>query len=257
MHIFSFPLNLILALLWAGGTLWLWISRRKSIAVSLLLSKGGSLWAIGLFLAFCLVVGITGNRELTKSWFFIILMLYIQTTLLLVIFRGWRERSATGASLGPIRWRFLLNHLGLLTAISSAFWGYPDSETIRIQAMRDIPSREAFGMDGSATWLKYDIEFKNLKIDTYENGMPSMYQADIIVDDDPVSIKVNDPYSKGFGEDIYLVSYDAEAGEDSPYCILEIVREPWKYGAVAGIIMMLAGAFMLFITGPSIKGEDN
>lgn len=257
MQIFSFPLNLILALLWVGGTIWLWINKRKSLFVEFLLSKGATLWGIGIFLIFCLVIGITGRRELTKSWFFIILMLYLQTTLFLVILRGWRAKTATGAALGPIRWRFLVNHLGLLIAVSSAFWGYPDSETLRIQAFRDTPSREAFGMDGSSVWLKYDIVLNELKTEKYENGLPAMYQADLSVDGKTVSIKVNEPYSKGFGEDIYLVSYDAESGQDPAYCILEIVKEPWKYGALAGIIMMLAGALMLFLCGPSIKGEDN
>jgi hypothetical protein len=61
-----------------------------------------------------------------------------------------------------------------------------------------------------------------------------------------VSITVNDPYSVGFGEDIYLVSVN----KDNNYCILQIVREPWRYFALAGIVMLIAGAFMLFIKGP-------
>jgi hypothetical protein len=39
-------------------------------------------------------------------------------------------------------------------------------------------------------------------------------------------------------------------GAESSYCILEIVREPWKYLTVAGIVMLLAGALLLFIGGP-------
>ena len=55
---------------------------------------------------------------------------------------------------------------------------------------------------------------------------------------------VNRPYGVRFGQDIYLAS----VSEDS--CVLQIVREPWRYFALAGIIMLLAGAFLLFINGP-------
>ena len=44
--------------------------------------------------------------------------------------------------------------------------------------------------------------------------------------------------------------YVFSAGEESNWCVMQIVREPWKYWAFAGIIMMLAGAFLLFIQGP-------
>ena len=69
-------------------------------------------------------------------------------------------------------------------------------------------------------------------------------------------IEVNDPYTRAFGEDVYLVGYDAAAGSESSYCILEIVREPWKYVTVAGIVLLLAGAVLLFIGGPSKRAES-
>jgi hypothetical protein len=59
-----------------------------------------------------------------------------------------------------------------------------------------------------------------------------------------VSISVNHPYSVNMGEAIYLASLSEGS------CVLQIVREPWRYFALAGIILMLAGAFMLFIKGP-------
>ena len=69
-------------------------------------------------------------------------------------------------------------------------------------------------------------------------------------------IEVNDPYTYTLGEDVYLVGYDAAAGSESAYCILEIVREPWKYVTVAGIVLLLAGAVLLFIGGPSKRVES-
>ena len=162
------------------------------------------------------------------------------TVLLYVVIRGWR--SATG-----VRWRFLLNHGGLLLALSSAFFGAPDSEELRLQALRNVPVREAFRMDGTRTWLPYEVELKDFRVEVFDNGTPSSYEADVIVDGKMVTLEVNHPYSIGLSEDIYLSSYDRDDGE---YCALQVVREPWKYPALAGIFTMLAGALLLFIHGP-------
>jgi hypothetical protein len=70
------------------------------------------------------------------------------------------------------------------------------------------------------------------------------YTAIVSIDNQIHKIQVNHPLSRGIGEDIYLVS----TGDG--YCVLEIVCEPWKYFALAGIIMMIAGAVILFIKGP-------
>jgi uncharacterized membrane protein HdeD (DUF308 family) len=38
-------------------------------------------------------------------------------------------------------------------------------------------------------------------------------------------------------------------------CVLQIVREPWRHTALAGILLMIAGALLLFIQGPAGKRE--
>ncbi len=231
---FSFPLNLILALLWAGSMFWLWRSRRKSLFVRFILSKAATISAISLLLVFSVIIGITGLRSLVHSWGFVAVLLYFQTVLFFVLVRGRRP---------------FIHHIGLFIAVSSAFWGAPDSETYRMKAVRDIPVREAFRLDGSAAHLSYAVELKDFRTEMWDNGVPSMYEADVVVDNEEVTLKVNHPYARGIGEDVYLFG----AGDGSGYCVLQIVREPWKYGALAGIILMLAGAFLLFIEGPRVR----
>lgn len=259
VYFFAFPLNLILALIWAGSMIWLWKTRRKSLFVSFLLSRGASIWAISIFLLFCLFIGLTGMRRIVGTWVFVAFILYFQTVLLFVILRGWRAQTATGAHLGKIRLRFMLNHAGILLAVASACWGAPDTQTLGLRAVRDVPVREAFRKeDGQSAWLPYEIELTDFKVETYENGVPAMYEADVLIDGEPVTLKVNHPYSKGFGKNIYLTGYDASAGEDSEYCIIQVVSEPWKYGAVTGIVLMLAGALLLFAAGPKKRyGEED
>ena len=48
----------------------------------------------------------------------------------------------------------------------------------------------------------------------------------------------------------WLTGYDTRNVGNTRYCILQIVRQPWKYVMVTGILMMLAGAVLLFINGP-------
>ena len=243
MSFFAFPLNLISALLWIIAVVMSFRHARDSKAVRFMLSPAATLTAIGLFSLACLIIGLTGNREWVRSVPFIIIYLFLMTVLLYVVIRGWKTGNI-------VRWRFLLNHAGLLLAMSSAFFGAPDSEELRLQVFKDTPAREAFRTDGARAWLSYEVELKDFRIETYNDGTPSSYEADVIVAGNPVTLKVNHPYSIGLAEDVYLSSYDSVSGE---YCILQVVREPWKYPALAGIIMMLSGALLLFIQGPRKK----
>ncbi len=228
---FAFPLNLILALIWAGIMFWLWRTRKKSLFVIYMLSRQATVLAISGLLICCLVIGITGIRTLVHTWIFVLLLFFFQTVLLFVLFRGWRQ---------------FIHHIGLLIVTASAFWGAPDSGTLRLKAEKGFPVKEAYRADGTSAWLPYELTLKDFRTETYDNGVPMMYEADVLIDDEEVTLKVNHPYSSSFGEDVYLTG----VGDGSGYCILQIVREPWKYGALAGIILMIAGAFLMFIEGP-------
>lgn len=253
---FAFPLNVVILTLWLVCALWLWNSRKKSLLVSYLLSPSATFSSILMLVAACLYMGFSGNRSFSSSWVFVAIVIHLQTVLMFVILRGWREATPTGARLGPVRIRFVLLHLGMLIALSSAFWGSPDSRTLRMKVMEGIPSNEAYAMDGSPEFLDYELELKDFDLQTYDNGMPSVYTAEILVAGKAAVLKVNHPFRAAFGENIYLSSYDAEAGSESDYCILQIVREPWKGVTLAGMVMMLAGALLLFIAGPRKRYND-
>jgi hypothetical protein len=158
---------------------------------------------------------------------------------LLVTLRGWRRSG------GEIRWRFLLLHAGLLLAVGAGFWGAPDSTELRLALGRSEEAEAAYKFDGGVSGLGYKVKMVDYTVEYSESGAPSLYEAKISIDgDEPVVLSVNDPYSVALGEDIYLASVNDQ------FCVLQIVREPWRYFALAGILMLLAGAFMLFIKGP-------
>ncbi len=235
---FAFPLNLLLAVLWATVWIWLWKNCPDSAPVRFVLSPVATISSLILLLAACLWVGLSGERRFVCSLVFVVLLLYLQTVLLLVIVRGWRRS-------GRIRWRFLLIHAGFLLAVGAGFWGSPDSSEARVKIGPGETVREAAGFDGRRMVLPYEICLEDYIMELSENGKPVHYEAVITIDGHkPVSITVNHPYGVRFGEDIYLTNV-SDSG-----CVLQIVREPWRYFALAGIVMLLAGAFMLFIRGP-------
>lgn len=228
IDILAFPLNLFLFLVWVMGCLSLWKRKRTGRFVRFMLSPRATVIAIGLFIVCSLIMGLTGWRVFSRTWIFVAVLLYFQTVLLFVLLRGWG------------RWRFVLLHLGLLVAVASSFWGAPDNKTSQMRVYVDDPSSEHMVLNS------FNV--------TYDDaGMPSDYTADMEIDGKDVVLEVNDPYQRSLTETIYLVGYDAEAGPYPSSCIIQIVREPYRYITLCGIVMMLAGAVLLFLGGPRKK----
>lgn len=232
---FAFPLNVLLFLLWAVSVLWLWKSCRKSLLVRFLLSSTATISAVILPLAGCIAIGITGHREWASTWISVAVLLYFQTVLAMVTLRGYRNV------------RFFLLHAGLLVTIASAFWGAPDSQSARVF----ISQGETVAAPG------YEISVKDINVEKDASGMPALYEVQLTIDDREECLRVNHPIRVGFGRNLYLVSCKESAEGSMPGCVLEEVYEPWRYGATAGIMMILAGAFMMFICGPRRKGQND
>lgn len=236
---FSFPLNLLLAVLWMLAWGWLWKRYPSSSVVRFLLSPAATISAIALLILSCLWLGLSGDENFVRSLVFVFILLYIQTVVFLITLRGWKR---TG---GKIRWRFLLIHAGLLLALGAGYWGSPDAYELRVKCSKGESVREAYEMDGGRRGLGYELTVTDFGIEYSEEGQPSDFHAIVTVKNGKdVLVKVNKPYNVRFGEDIYLSSVT-----DS-YCVLQIVHEPYRYFALVGIIMLLAGAFLLFIKGP-------
>lgn len=250
ISLLAFPVNMIMSVAWVYLLFLLWVKCPKSLFVRYMLSPGATILSVSLFLLYCFAIGLTGKRELVHTWGFALIMLFLLSVLQFVLMRGWRAQTATGARLGAIRWRFVFLHAGLIIALGSAFWGFPDSDSCRLRAWKGEIVNEAHRQDGTSVWLKYDVILEDFALTYGLDGKPSDYVAKLKVDGEEVLLRVNHPYTRSFGEDFYLFGYDQSAGDNPEYCILEIVEEPWKYAALVGVILMLAGALMLFIGGP-------
>lgn len=259
--LFAFPLNVVFAVLWLF-LLWKLYKEGKTLKItSILLSHRTSIFSIILFICGCLVIGLfpqlsdaeaemrrgftasLGCYNFMTSWIFIAMLFILLSNLALIIIHAFYHRKNA-------RKRFLLNHVGLWLALFAGFFGSSDTQTLRIPLYKDQPAREAYDMNGSSYYLDYEMELLSFQVDYYPNGSPSRFAADVRLANEEALLEVNHPYSYRLGEDVYLTGYDMKHGNKTDYCIVQIVRQPWKYLTVTGILMMLAGAVLLFINGP-------
>ena len=247
-HFFEFPLNIILGAIWIYSV---YILLRKNNCTNnitrVLVSPETTTFSLFLFVCGTLVIGMfpqlsaieaeqkegilgqLGFYNFMSSWIFVSILFILLSHLAAITIRGFKSRKKK-------RWRFLLNHAGVWLALFKE-------------------NNEALTMEGKHFYLDYDLQLTGFDADYYQNGMPKSYVAEVKVSDrhsgnsSQISLEVNHPYEYKFGEDIYLVGYDTRS--DKPqYCVLQIVRQPWKYIQLVGIIMTIAGAVGMFIGGP-------
>lgn len=251
----SFPINVVIILVLAGV---LFVCNREygnSKIIALLASKEMSVAAMIIMAAASLVIGIVPqtsdspyvivNRLLLDNFIsspvFYTSVLLLIVNLILVILRYKSSRTNI--------WRFRLNHIGLLVVICGLSFGAADTQRLRAVVNIGDTIDRAFDFKGYSKALNYSFSLKNFNVEYYDNGVPSAFSAVGEVNSKPIEISVNHPCRASWQDDIYLVGYDEQAGAGSEYCIIEFIRQPWKYIVVFGVVMMAIGALMLFKTG--------
>lgn len=240
LDIFSFPLNIFIVALWLGLIAIMFRNRTGNAFARFMLSRQATWLSLALMAMVGIVLGLQ-RKPSTTAWPVVVSLLFILSHLCFAILRGWRNAKG-------IRWRFCLTHVGLLLALGAGFWGAPDRGQWRVAA-HHYPSNEAYTMEGTQRFLPYTIELLSFHMEHAENGAPTHYEANIKVDNKNVTLRVNHPYSRTLSEKIYLVSFGKTLMGET-YAVIEIVKEPWQWLSATGIIMLIAGAVLLFIQGP-------
>lgn len=239
LDIFRFPANLLSMVLWLAVAIELYRQRAKWAISRFLLSQSATTLSLVVMVALGIVFGFQ-LRPATTSFTAIVAILFLMTHLALITIRGWRNERG-------IRWRFMVNHLGLLIAIGSAFWGAPDRVELRAVVEYSKPTTEAYDLDGRLRILDKEMQLEDFVVDYYDNGTPERFEAKVRIGEERATIRVNKPYNISLSESVYLVSYDTATPDESQYCIVEVVRDPWRYAKTAGIALMLVGAVMMFV----------
>ena len=247
LSIVRFPMNVILMALWLVLLVELYRRRARSRVAQAMLSQRATVFSLVLMAAVGVALGLQ-REPASTAWPTIVAVLFVLSHLTLVTLRGWRNGQG-------VRWRFVVNHAGLWLALVAGFWGAPDRVQMRAMVGREVPTREAFDMEGRTTMLDCEFQLIDFKIDYYAEGTPSMFEAVVAVDGEPVALRVNSPHHRTWSEMIYLVSYDVESPDAARYCVVEVVREPWRWLSVVGIVMLIVGAVLMFAAGPRKEGE--
>ena len=255
--LFAFPLGAALLVAMCVG-LWVveretdacsWVSSLRSVGMSLRLLTAIILWCV---VGGCLPQGETtgvpgvevdvwqrlGFRDFPSSWPFVCLLVALLAHLSLVIFHRLRVSSVRQQV------PFLLLHGGLWLAVAAGTVGSCDLRESRMAVLRSRPGRMAYLSSGRPMPLSYTLQMQDFRIERSEtDGTPVQYAATLLLDGRPIHLSVNHPYAVTWCEDLYLMSFDTAATAANPaYCVVQIVRQPWKWMLYAGLLLLLAGA---------------
>lgn len=148
---------------------------------------------------------------------------------------------------------FLLNHLGLFLAMTTATLGNADVQRLKMITVKGETEWRALDQKGLIIEMPIAIELKNFVMETYDDGSPKRFASDIKIltktkKNIQTTVEVNKPVEVD-GWKIYQYGYDTQMGAMSNISILELVSDPWLPLVYTGIYMMLGGAFCMFILG--------
>ena len=171
----------------------------------------------------------------------------------LTIIMGLTRQKVGGTWLNDMLsfWPFLLNHLGLFLALTTATLGNADMQRLKMITAVGEPEWRALNANGAVKEMPLAIELKRFIMETYDNGSPKRFASEIQIltktkKNIETVVDVNKPYEVD-GWKIYQYGYDTQRGADSQISILELVSDPWLPLVYTGIFMMLAGTVLLVL----------
>ena len=201
-------------------------------------------YAVGLTIIMGLTrqtVNGTWLNNMLTFWPFVLIYVYMAVILGVTILRRLRDIP------------FLLNHLGLFLAMTTATLGNADMQRLKMITTVGESEWRALTQEGAVREMPLAIELKQFIMETYDDGSPKRFASEIqILTKSGMNIQttvdVNKPVEVD-GWKIYQYGYDTRMGAMSQYSILELVSDPWLPLVYTGIYMMLGGAVCMFVMG--------
>lgn len=251
---FSWPVNGILLAGFLALIAIVFTLRKRVYGLKFLGTFHAAIPALVYAVALTLIMGLT-RQKVNGTWFnnmlsfwpFVLVYSYMALILgLVIINRALR-----------FEWKrdipFMLNHLGLFLAMTTATLGNADMQRLKMITVEGQPEWRALTADGAIREMPIAIELKKFIMETYDDGSPKRYasQIEILTKSGKkieTTIDVNKPVEVD-GWKIYQYGYDTMMGAESKTSILELVSDPWLPLVYAGIYMMLGGAVCLFAFG--------
>lgn len=211
------------------------LSGRTSIIVSL-----------GLAVISTLLQGIVGGSAIVDSWWFTLILLYLETTMGLALIDDIRHFRShpKGASLA---------HLGVFLVLFAGIFGKGDKSTVIMPAYQGETTAAAFDETGRKVTMPFMLTLKKFVLEEYEDmPVPKRYLSVISVADmkkgmRTLEVEVNHPAKVGQWR-IYQYNYDLSHGEGHSESIFKCVKDPWYNLAWPAMWLILLSGLVVFLT---------
>ena len=253
---FRWPVNGMVLAGFLGIVAIIFLLRKKVYGFQFIGTYRAAIPALVYAVVLTIVMGLTRQavngtwlNNMLSFWPFVLIYAYMAVILGLVVLRRFSMlrhcRSIRDVA-------FLLNHLGLFLAMTTATLGNADMQRLKMITVKGEPEWRALSQQ-QIVEMPLAIELKEFVMETYDDGSPRRFASDIQIltktgKNVLATVEVNKPVEVD-GWKIYQYGYDTQMGAMSNTSILELVSDPWLPLVYAGIYMMLGGAVCMFIMG--------
>ena len=264
--VFRWPVNGFVLAGFLGIIALIFLLRKRVYGCRFIGTYQAAIPALVYVVVLTIVMGMTRQKSLTSPieegsswinymlnfWPFVLIYVYIAVILGQIILRRTFNFHFSVFNLKrdiP----FLLNHLGLFLAMTTATLGNADMQRLKMIAVKGESEWRALNPQQLIVEMPFKIELKEFVMETYDDGSPRRFASDIQIltktgENIRTTIEVNKPVEVD-GWKIYQYGYDTQMGAMSQISILELVSDPWLPLVYTGIYMMLAGAVCMFVLG--------
>ena len=245
----------------------MFVLRKKVYAFRFIGTYQAAIPALIYAVVLTIIMGLTRQEvngkwlsNMLSFWPFVLIYVYIAAILGVIILK--RLNQIVNRQSSNRQWHdfpFLLNHLGLFLALTTATLGNADMQRVKMITAIGEPEWRALAPGGAIKEMPLAIELKKFIMETYDDGSPKRFASEIQIltqsgKNIETTVDVNKPYEVD-GWKIYQYGYDTQMGAQSQISILELVSDPWLPLVYTGIYMMLAGAVCMFVIGRGVKGK--
>ena len=255
---FAWPVNGVVMLAFVAIIALIYALRKRVYALQFLGTNYAAIPAMALAVVLTIVMGLT-IQSAEGTWFNNMLSFwpFVLIYMLIALILG---QVIIGRAL-HFKWKrdipFMLNHLCLFLAMTTATLGNADVQRLRMITTEGLPEWRAVADNGMVKTMPMSIELKKFMMETYDDGSPKRFASAIKIVEKSgremeATIDVNKPIVVD-GWKIYQYGYDTSMGAESKISILELVSDPWLPLVYAGIFMMLGGAVCMFVFGKKRK----
>ena len=245
---FAWPVNGIVLAGFLALIAVIFLLRKRVYAFRFIGTYQAAIPAMVYAILLTIIMGLTRQTEngtwlnnMLVFWPFVLIYVYMAVILGVTILRRLTNIP------------FLLNHLGLFIAMTTATLGNADMQRLKMITMVGEPEWRAMAQNGAIREMPLTIELKQFIMETYDDGSPKRFASEIQIQTKSgkkieTTVDVNKPVEVD-GWKIYQYGYDTKMGAKSQISILELVSDPWLPLVYSGVYMMLAGAVCMFVTG--------